>query len=384
VVRNASAGERSAGPSEGAGAVGGGLRGILAALLLVLLGAPGAGAEAPGVDAAAADADVIERAWREPADSLADRVERTRRAALEAGVWSLDAAARVLLRSQGDPVERAEAAVRLAPDLPAARMALAHALWMRGDSPFSALSEAWGALAALLRHLEAALWVLGTGFAILAAGLVAGGLCCAVWMAAIAAPHAAHDLGDAIGGDPPAFARMALLAALACAPALLGAGMLGLALGILALGALYADARGRVAVAAAAAALWVGAFPVAALAGRGLEALVRDPVARAALALDHGRATAVDLAVLREAAASDPLAARWLSRRAGRTPATASCSSARRPTRRSRTTPPTSGCASVTSPPRSSSTNARSAPRTRRRCSSTCRRPTPAPSRSRR
>ncbi len=299
-------------------------RGALGAILLALLGAPAAAAEATGIDAASADStaaggDVIERAWRSPADSLAARVERTRRASLEAGVWSLDPAARMLLRSRAHPVEGAEAAVRLAPDLPAARMALAHALWMRGDSPLAALREALGALAALPRHLEAGLWIAGSGLAILAAGLVAGGLVCAVWLGALAAPHAAHDLGDALGGDPPAFARMALVAALVCAPALLGGGLLGLALGILALGALYADARERMAVAGAAAAVWIGAFPVAALAGRGLEALARDPVARAALSVDHGSASAVDLAVLREGAAvSDRLAARSLARLARR------------------------------------------------------------------
>jgi tetratricopeptide (TPR) repeat protein len=299
-----------------------GRAGALAAIALALFAARAGTARDAGDSPAIADpaaGDVIERAWRDPAGSFETRVERTRRAALEAGVWSLDPAARMLLRSSRDPVERAEAAVRLAPDLPAARMALARALWMRGDSPLAALLEALAALGALLRHLEAALWVAGSGLAMLAAGLVAGGLTCAVWMGALAAPHAAHDLGDAVGGDPPAFARMAVVAVLVCAPALLGAGMLGLALGLLALGALYADARGRVAVAGAAAAVWLGAFPVAELAGRGLEALSRDPVARAALAVDHGSATAIELAALRAGAAdADPLAARSLARLARR------------------------------------------------------------------
>ncbi len=299
-----------------------GSKAALAAILLVLSATTaraGAGVAAPSADPSALGVDVIERAWGEPADSLAARVERTRRAALEAGVWSLDPAARALLRSQRDPVERAEAAVVLAPELPAARIALAHALWMRGDAPFAALGEALGAAGALLRHVEAALWLAGSGLAILAAGLLVGGLVCAVWMGALAAPHAAHDLGDALGGDPPAFARMALVAALVSAPALLGEGLLGLALGILALGALYAQGSERIAVAGAAAAVWLGAFPVAALAGRSLEALTRDPVARAALSVDHGSTTAAELAVLGEgAAASDPLAQRALARLARR------------------------------------------------------------------
>jgi hypothetical protein len=299
------------------------LRAALASILLALGGAPAAALAKPeaaaSYQAAAAGGDPIERAWQAPADSLAERVERTRRAALEVGVWNLDPAARALLRAHADPVERAEAAVRLAPDLPAARMALAHALWMRGDSPVAAFGAALEALASLFRHLEATLWLAGSGLAILAVGLVAGGLACAVGAGALAAPHAAHDLGDALGGDAPRFARMALVAALVCAPGLLGEGLLGLAVGILALGALYGDGRQRLAVAGAAAAVWLGAFPVAELAGRSLEALARDPVARAAVSADRGIATASDLAALQAAAAGgDRLAERALARRARR------------------------------------------------------------------
>jgi len=212
-------------------------------------------------------------------------------------------------------------------------MALAHALWRRGDAPLAALREAIAALSALSRHLEATLWLAGSALAILAVGLVVGGLACAVSAAVLAAPHAAHDLGDAIGGRAPAFARMALLAALVCAPALLGEGLLGLAVGVFALGALYGDRRERIALVGAAVAVWLGAFPLAMLAGRSFEALARDPVVRAASAVDHGRPTAVDLAILRAAAAGetisgrgddaprrgpDPLAARALARLARR------------------------------------------------------------------
>jgi tetratricopeptide (TPR) repeat protein len=279
-------------------------------LLLCVLGVSPCRATGEGVPAAPASpggvgVDLIERAWQEPAESLVERVDRTRIASIEAGVWSLDPAARVLLRASGSPLERAGAAVVLAPDLPAARMALASALWRRGDAPLAALREAIAALAALSRHLEASLWLAGSALSILAAGLVFGGLACAFSSGVLAAPHAAHDLGDALGGDAPAFARMALLAALVCTPALLGEGLLGLAIGALALGALYGSGRERIALCAAAAAIWVGAFPLAALAGRSVEALARDPVVRAASAVDHGRPTAVDLAVLRAAASGE-------------------------------------------------------------------------------
>jgi hypothetical protein len=262
--------------------------------------------------------DLIERAWRAPAASLEERVERTRHASLEAGVWSLDAAARALAGVGGDPVERARGAVRLAPDLPAARMGLAHALWRRGDSPLEALEQAAAALATLFRHTEATLWLAGSALAVLAAGLVLGGLACIAGAGALALPHATHDLGDGLGSRAPAFARAALVASALLVPALLGEGVLGLALGLLAMGALYGSGRDRVALATAAVAVWAGAFPVAALAGRCLEALERDRVAAAAFAAETGSATSVELQRLRAAEASDPLAARALARRARR------------------------------------------------------------------
>jgi len=278
-----------------------------------------------GATAAADAPDLIERAWLAPAASLSERTLRTRRAALEAGVWSLDPAARVLLSGGEESAEeRAAAAAQLAPDLPAARMANALALWRRGDAPFAAFREALAALAAFARHLEAGLWLAASALALLALGLVAGGLACALSAGAIAAPHAAHDLGDALGGDAPAFARMALVATLVGVPGLLGEGMLGVALGIFALGALYGTRRERVALAAAAAAIWVGLFPAAHSAGRCLEALAADPVAAAAAAADRGSAGRVEMARLRAAAeagaatSDDPLAARVLAKLARR------------------------------------------------------------------
>ena len=72
------------------------------------------------------------RAWSAP-DTLDGRVQRLQRAGLSAGIGSLDAPARALLldSSLGDPLERAEWAVQLAPALPAARAALAAAYFER-------------------------------------------------------------------------------------------------------------------------------------------------------------------------------------------------------------------------------------------------------------
>jgi tetratricopeptide (TPR) repeat protein len=322
------------GPRIGRGALAGALAACLAGLACprnaVAEGAarPSAAGEAPARPSVAAPrppgADSIQQTWLEPADSLAQRAQRTRRASLEAGVWSLDPAARALLASgTGSLEERSEAAVHLAPDLPAARMARAEALWRRGDAPFAALREVLAAFSAFSRNPEAGLWLAASGLALVGLGLVAGGLVCAASAGAIAAPHAAHDLGDALGGDAPAFARMALVASLVGVPGLLGEGVLGLALGILALGALYGTRRERVALAAAATAIWLGLYPVAETAGRCLEALARDPVAAAAIATDRGSPSAVELGRLRAAAergaaSRDPLAERVIAKLARR------------------------------------------------------------------
>ena len=92
------------------------------------------------------------------------------------GVWNFDSAARALLGSgsRGEEIEHAAAAVRLAPDLPAARMRLSQALWLHGESPVDALRVALAALAGIPRHLEASLWFAATGLMIAAVGLRRG------------------------------------------------------------------------------------------------------------------------------------------------------------------------------------------------------------------
>jgi tetratricopeptide (TPR) repeat protein len=285
--------------------------------LALLLGSAGAGS--------ASGPDAIERLWLAPSASLEQRVLLTRRAALERGVWNHDAAALAVLGSPGNPVERAEAAVALAPDLPVARMELAHALWRQGDSPLEALAAALRAAAAIPRHLEASLWALGSGLFVVAVALVAGGLACIGLVAVPAARHVAHDLGDVFSprgasarGAMPGFARMGLLAALVLVPSLLGEGILGLALALFAVGFLHGGRAARVALVLAAASVLVGSWPAVQLAGAALGALAADPVARAALASDRGVALASDVALLEAAAADDPLAAEALARLARR------------------------------------------------------------------
>jgi tetratricopeptide (TPR) repeat protein len=266
--------------------------------------------------------DVLERAWRAPAGSLERRVLRTRRTALEVGTWSFDAAARVVESGSagGAPLERARTAVMLAPDLPAARIALARALWLHGDAPIAAIRAVGGALAAAVRHPEASLWFAGSALYMLATALVIGGLLAIAVAALACGRHAAHDAGHLLPGRVPESAGFALLAGLLLVPLVLGEGLSGLALGALAVAVLYGSARQRVVLTLAAVALVAGAFPVMRLAGAALSGLPADPVASAAYSSANGLASSADVAPLVAAAADgDELASRALAIRARQT-----------------------------------------------------------------
>lgn len=265
----------------------------------------------------------VERAWFGPAASLRARVDRTRQALDRIGLRNLDPAARALLLdpSAGSRLERAAGAVRLSPDLPAARMAYAQALWKESGMPVSALGAAMSAVAAMARHLEAALWLDATVanaavFALLSGALLFLGILCASL-----APHAAHDLGDRMSPDSPFFARGALLAALLFLPVALGEGVLGLGLALFALAICYGRGSQRAAAVGCAVAVLVALYPVADRAGHLFADAGADPVAEAVFAVENGFPGRMDLARLENVALSDPLAARALAlqaKRAGR------------------------------------------------------------------
>jgi tetratricopeptide (TPR) repeat protein len=286
----------------------------------VPLGAPEAasGVEqsgSSGVSAASPAADRIGEAWAAPGESLETRVTRTRRAALEVGVWNLDAAARAVIAggSGGDPLERARAAVILAPDLPSARMALARALWLDGNAPMAALRSVGDALAVAVRHPEASVWFAGTGLFVLTISLLIAALVTIGIAAASAALHAAHDLGHAVAASAPEYARAAVLGALILAPLMLGEGVMGLALALLAVGLVYGSARQRCALTLAAAAMIAALFPLARTTGAVLELFPRDPVAASAYAMGAGSGTSLDVARLEAATSRDPLASQGLA-----------------------------------------------------------------------
>ena len=258
--------------------------------------------------------EALLRAWSDPADSLDQRVSRARRAALESGTWSFDPAARAVLGGVvgGDPLQQAEAAVALAPHLPLAHMRLVSAHWLHAEDSMAALRAMPGLLRAIASHPEASLWFAGTGLFVLAVGLSAGALLMLVLAALRASPNAAHDLGHLVPGDPPGFARFALLAALVLVPIAAGEGVFGVALVLLAIGVAYASAWQRVVLGIAALALWAALYPMARIGAAALEEFPNDTVARAAFSLSQGLASRADVLRL-EAVPDDPLALRALA-----------------------------------------------------------------------
>ncbi len=262
----------------------------------------------------------LQRIWRAPEGSEVERATATRSRALEFGILNIEPAARalVLRDAAGDPVERAEAAVLLAPDLPLAHLALARAHWTDGAGAAAAVSALAAALSAMPRHLESWLWLTATGMYLLASALVAGSLLYLFLIACSVGPRAAHDLGDLLPGRMPAFARAALLGSLLLVPLLLGEGVVGAALILFTMGYVYTSGANRLSVVLAAALLVAGLFPVADRAGHELSSLGADPVAEAAYAVDRGVASTPELARLEAAAGSDPLALQALAVRARR------------------------------------------------------------------
>jgi len=256
------------------------------------------------------------RAWSAP-DALAGRVTRLQRAGLAAGIGSLDAPARALLLEPalGDPLERAELAVQLAPELPAAHAALAAARAERRQL-FGAWSSLQRAAETALAHLEARLWLEATLYDALFGACVAGALGFLALAAAAAFPRFARDLARL--RPLPGPSAGALAAALVLTPVALGEGAVGLALGLLAFALVNGSAWRRLWALSAAALLVATLFPLLERRAESRAALVLDPIALAAWETEQGTPTATELARVVRAADGDPLAARALALRLAR------------------------------------------------------------------
>lgn len=256
------------------------------------------------------------RAWSAP-DALDARVTRLQRAGLSAGIGSLDAPARALLLDPalGDPLERAEWAVRLAPELPAARAALAQARFERWQL-LGAWDEMREAAVASLAHLEARLWLEATAHDALFSACFGTALGFLALAAAAAFPRFARDLRRL--RELPRPSAGALAAAIVLTPVALGEGLAGLGLGLLAFALVNGSAWRRLWVLSAAALMLVALFPLLERRAETHAALVLDPVALAAWSTEQGTPGAAELARVVRAADSDPLAARAVALRLAR------------------------------------------------------------------
>ena len=276
----------------------------------------GSPAQAGWIDGSDPVRAALWRAWQRPL-ALSERVLRTQRAGLSAGIGNLDGPARALLLEPalGSPLERAELAVELAPGLPAAHAALASARFER--------FEIGGALAALRKaievaphHLEARLWLEANAYAALFAAALATALGFLVLAAFAAFPRFARDLARLQELPTPSAAALAV--SIVLLPAALGEGLLGLGLGLLGFALINGSAWRRLWTLCAGALLVTALFP---LLERRAESYARpalDPVARAAWATEQGTPGAADLARVARGAESDAFAERALALRLAR------------------------------------------------------------------
>lgn len=267
--------------------------------------------------------EALELAWAAPSDRLEERGARLGDLARRLGVQALEPAAVALLIAPGPgrPLDRARIAVELAPSLPAAHAAHARALATE-HRLVDAFVSSGRALTALWRHLDSRLWLEVAALTALVIALAAGGLLFLGVLGLMAAPRAAHDLGDlAVGArqnarertDMPGFARAALLASLLLLPLASGEGAIGVGLALFALAVAYGDGTRRLVAVCAVAMLIAAVFPIETLRRQALARVVADPVPSSAYAAAQGVPAAQDLERLGHAAAERPMAALALS-----------------------------------------------------------------------
>lgn len=250
--------------------------------------------------------DLLDRAWL-AVGPLSERARRTRAVALALGIWSFDPAGRALLAdpSLGSPLERAEAAALLAPELPDAQSALAVARLAAGDLP-GAADAGLAALAALDRHPEASPYFRAALLDAAARAAITGGLLFLGLAGLGAAAGLVHPLAQRLGVPAPSAA--ALLGALVLLPGAAGEGALGVALACAAL--VFARGGHGVRAAAIAAALiaLAGLHGLALRRDAALAQLAGDPVGAAISSAERDFASSLDLARLERAGPDDDLA----------------------------------------------------------------------------
>ncbi|MDJ0786089.1 MAG: hypothetical protein QNK05_04735 [Myxococcota bacterium] len=261
--------------------------------------------------------EALIRAFGSSDQHLSDRVRRTQTAAAERGLRDVEGAALAVLRDPGagSELERALAAVALAPSLPAAHFGLASAHW-RAGSPTDALGAAVRGAAAIPDHLLALLWAEVALWTVLARACLLAGLGFLAAAVAFSLIPAARTLPG--GSGWPLASRMAAVGVLLLLPAALGEGVLGLVVGGLCVAMIPPGLTRRLAVLCAALLVWLALFPLLDRQGHATAALAADPVGRLAWRMGHGVLDRGGVQRLAHAASSDVEAAHAIAVQARR------------------------------------------------------------------
>jgi len=262
---------------------------------------------------------VIE-AWTTAPQAAFARTAALRRVRLELGAADLVAPASVILKgaTEDDPEIYSEFAVDLAPATPLFRWAHVRALVASGDVG-AAMRATVDAIWSVVGSLSAQLWLI-ENFSLIALMVVLGAPLGFVLLSALHVfPHAAHDVGDLLGGRGlPVFAGSAALAAFLLVPFSLGEGVMGFALSLFALAFAYGKSHQRKVLVMAAVLLVIGLHPLAQFVSVATTLVDQDPVARSVMAVVSGLETNADVERLESVVGQDPVAAHALVVRARR------------------------------------------------------------------
>jgi tetratricopeptide (TPR) repeat protein len=259
-------------------------------------------------------------AWRTAPEAAFARTAALRRVRLELGMADLVGPAHVILTgaTDEDPEIYSTFALDLAPGTPLFRWAHVRALFASGDigaGTRATVEAVWS----IVGSLAAQLWLI-ENFSLIALMVVLGAPLGFILLSAIYVfPHAAHDVGDLLGGRGlPVFARSAALAALLLLPLVLGEGVIGFALALFALAFAYGKSHQRQVLVMAATLLVIGLHPLAQFVSVATTLVDRDPIAQSVMAVVAGLESNADVERLESVVEEDPAAAHALVVRARR------------------------------------------------------------------
>lgn len=254
--------------------------------------------------------DLVRERWQRAQPTPHARAGALLRTRLELGLGDLTIPALVLMRESSgaeDPSVHAGLARQLAPGVPAIQIAAAKAYWSAGEVGW-ATQAAIDALLATTRNLSVKVWLLENLSLLLLTVVLFASLTFIVLAALAVFSHAAHDLGDILSLRTPGFARVAALAACLLVPLVLGEGVLGLALGLFALGFAYGKASQRSMLLLAAVMLVIGIHPLAQLVATTTTIVDQDPLVESTVAVLRGVESRADIERLEAAEGEDLLA----------------------------------------------------------------------------